>query len=151
MRLLSKVSCVGMVCVALTACGAKSSAPGGSQAGAQSGSTMALQRKLAAIAGQANGAAPAAVDPETRLDGAKAGPGLRLTTMYTLVNPASTGVDATNFDSKLAPHIREGGCSNPELQPVIDQGAVVVLEYRGLQGNLIGTVTLTRENCAAVK
>ena len=34
-----------------------------------------LTRRLAEIAGQANGAAPALVDSDTRLDGARAGPG----------------------------------------------------------------------------
>jgi len=112
---------------------------------------LLLVRKLAAIAGQANQASPASVDADTRLDGARAGPGLRLTVMYTLVNAEANGVTTATFEAKLAPTIQKTACDNPELRPVIDQGAVVVLEYRGNQGNPIGTVRLNRDVCGALR
>ena len=65
---------------------------------------------------------------------ARAGPGLRLTVMYTLVNVESNGVDTATFEPLLTPTIKENGCANPDLRPLIDQGVVVVLEYRGKQG-----------------
>jgi len=133
---------LAMVCAALTACDTKDSA--------QFKAALTLQRRLAEIAGQANGAAPAAVDPDTRLDGARAGPGLRLTVMYTLVNAETNGVDSTTFEAKLTPTIKEGGCANPDLRPLIDQGVVVVLEYSGKQGNPIGTVNINRGTCGAL-
>ena len=111
----------------------------------------AIERKLAQIAGQANQAAPAAVDANTRLDGAKAGPGLKLTTTYTLINPESEGISSATFDSKMTPVVKEGSCKNPELRPLIDLGVVVVLEYRGTDGNPIGTVSINRDSCAAPK
>ena len=116
-----------MVSLTLTACGSKDHT--------QFKTALALQRRLGEIAGQANGAAPAAVDPDTRLDGAKAGPGLRLTVRYTLVNAESNGVDSKTFEAKMTPIIKEGSCANPDLRPLIDQGVVVVLEYSGKQGN----------------
>jgi hypothetical protein len=112
---------------------------------------QSVTARLAEIAGQANQAAPAAVDPDTRLDGARAGPGLKLTTMYTLVNAESNGVNTATFEARLAPTIKKASCDNPELRPLIDQGVVVVLEYRGNQGNQIGTVSLNRDTCAALK
>lgn len=135
------VGCLAMVCAALTACDTKESA--------QFKAGLMLQRRIAEIAGQANGAAPAAVDSDTRLDGARAGPGLRLTVMYTLVNAESKGVDSTTFAAKMTPTINENGCTNPDLRPLIDQGVVVVLEYRGLQGDRIGTVNVNRGTCSA--
>jgi hypothetical protein len=138
-----QLQCLAAVCAALTACDTKESA--------RFNAALALQRRLAQIAGQANGAAPAAIDPDTRLDGARAGPGLRLTVMYTLVNAESTGIDGTTFGAKLAATINEGSCSNPDLRPLIDQGVVVVLEYSGKQGKSIGTVTVNRETCSARK
>jgi hypothetical protein len=114
-------------------------------------SNLLLQRKIAEIAGQANRAAPAEVDPNTRLDGAKAGPGLKLTTTYTLVNSDSEGTDSTTFESKLAPIIKTGSCQNPELRPLIDQGVVVVLEYRGKEGNPIATLSINRETCRTLR
>jgi hypothetical protein len=137
-----KVGCLAMVCATVTACDTKDSA--------QFNAALMLQRRVAEVAGQANGAAPAAVDPDTRLDGARAGPGLRLTVMYTLVNAESNGVDSTTFEAKLTPTIKEGSCANPDLRPLIDQGVVVVLEYSGKQGNPIGTVNINRGTCGAL-
>ena len=111
---------------------------------------QSLTRRLAEIAGQANQAAPANVDSDTRLDGARAGPGLKLTSMYTLVNAESNGVNSATFDAKLTPIIKRASCDNPELRPLIDQGVVVVLEYRGNQGNPIGTISLNRDSCDAL-
>jgi hypothetical protein len=134
--------CLAMVCATLTACDTKDSA--------QFNAALRLQRRLAEIAGQVNGAAPAVVDPDTRLDGARAGPGLRLTVTYTLVNAESNGVDSTTFEANLTPTIKEGSCANPDLRPLIDQGVVVVLEYRGKQDKPIGAVNINRETCGAL-
>jgi hypothetical protein len=138
---------LGMVFVALVACGAQDP----QTQKPQPNSTRSLERRLAEIAGQANQAAPASIDPDTRLDGVKAGPGLRLTSTYTLVNPESEGISSTTFEAKLTPVVTQGSCKNPDLRPLIDQGVVVVLEYRGLDGNPIGTVSINRDTCGAVK
>jgi hypothetical protein len=127
---------------ALAACGGQDSE--------QIKRVQGLTRRLAEIAGQANQAAPANVDSDTRLDGARAGPGLKLTSMYTLVNAEANGVNSTTFEAKLAPTIKSASCENPDLRPLIDQGVVVVLEYRGNQGNPIGTVSVNRDTCGAL-
>ena len=132
-----------VVFAALAACGGQDTQ--------QIKKVQALGRRLAEIAGQANGAAPAIVDSDTRLDGARAGPGLKLTTMYTLVNAESNGVNSTTFEAKLAPIIKSASCENPDLRPLIDQGVIVVLEYRGNQGNPIGTISINRDTCSALK
>ena len=135
--------CWVVLLAALVACGGKDIE--------QIKKIQALGRKLAEIAGQANQAAPTEVDSDTRLDGARAGPGLKLTSMYTLVNAESNGVNSTTFEAKLAPIIKSASCDNPELRPLIDQGVVVVLEYRGNQGNPIGTISLNRDTCVALR
>jgi hypothetical protein len=145
-----KQAYLGMLFAALVACGAKDPQPGKPGA-AQPVSVQVLRRRLAEIAGQANAAAPADVDANTRLEGAKAGPGLRLTTTYTLVNAASEGVNSATFEAKLGPMIREGSCKNPDLRPLIDRGVVVVLDYLGNDGNRIGTMSIDREACAAIR
>lgn len=136
---------------ALAACSGKDSQGGKPDSAARAKATLILQRKIASIAGQANQAAPAAVDPDTRLDGAKAGPGLKLTTTYTLVNSEANGDTSATFDTKLAPVVKKGSCENPELRPLIDQGVVVVLEYHGGKGDPIGTVSVNRDTCVALK
>jgi hypothetical protein len=143
-----QTACLGVVLAALAACGGKS--PQADRA-TQLKSIQALERQLASIAGQANGAAPAEVDSDTRLDGAKAGPGLKLTTMYTLLNAESQGVDSTTFAAKLTPNIKAASCSNPELRPLINQGVLVILEYRGNDGKPIATVNINRDTCTAAK
>jgi hypothetical protein len=136
------------VAVALTACGGKSPQAGKAN---PSDSVRLIKRRLAEIAGQANQAAPAEVDANTRLDGAKAGPGLKLTSTYTLLDPASEGINSETFGTKLTPVVEKGSCGNPDLRPLIDQGVVVVLEYRGTDGKPIGTVSVTRATCTALK
>jgi hypothetical protein len=140
---------LGVVFVALAACGAKDPQAGKPDGSAQSNSVRLLKRRLSEIAGQANQAAPADIDANTRLDGAKAGPGLRLTTTYTLVNAEADGINSTTFEAKLTPVVRNASCKNPELRPLIDQGVVVVLEYRGNDGKPIGTVSINRDTCGA--
>jgi hypothetical protein len=141
-----QTACLAMVFAALAACGGKNP----QTAKPPLNSARALERRLSEIAGQANQAAPADIDANTRLEGVKAGPGLKLTSTYTLVNPESEGVDSTTFDSKLGPTIRTGSCRNPDLRPLIDQGVVVVLEYRGTDGKPIGTLSINRDTCGAI-
>lgn len=116
-------------------------------ASTQARSAVLLGKQLASIAAQANQAAPANIDPDTRLDGAKAGPGLRLTTSYTLMNAESNGITPASFGTKLVPRVTKASCTNPELRPLLDQGVLVVLEYRGLDGQAIGAVKIDRAAC----
>ncbi len=141
--------CLAAVVAALAACGAQDSQTG-KPGGSTSPNSMQLMKRLAEIAGQANQAAPADIDADTRLDGVRAGPGLRLTSSYTLVNSRSQGVDSATFQTKLAPGIKSASCGNSELRPLIDQGVVVVLEYRGLDNNPIGTISINRDTCSAI-
>jgi hypothetical protein len=141
---------LGMVFVALVACGAKDPQTQKPNGSTQINSARSLEKRLAQIAGQANQAAPANIDSNTRLDGARAGPGLRLTSTYTLVNSESEGINSTTFAAKLIPVVKTASCKNPDLRPLIDQGVVVVLEYRGPDGNPIGTLSINRDTCGAL-
>jgi hypothetical protein len=142
---------LAMVFVALAACGGNDPQTHKPNGSTPLNSARSLERKLAEIAGQANQAAPANIDPNTRLDGARAGPGLRLTTTYTLVNAESDGINSTTFAAKLIPVVKTASCKNPDLRPLIDQGVVVVLEYRGNDGNPIGTLSINRDTCGALQ
>ena len=142
---------LGVVFVALVACGAKDPQTHKPNGSTPLNSARSLEKKLAEIAGQANQAAPANIDPNTRLDGARAGPGLRLTSTYTLLDPESEGINSTTFAAKLTPVVKTASCKNPDLRPLIDQGVVVVLEYRGNDGNPIGTFSINRETCRTLE
>lgn len=136
--------CFGMVLVLLAACEGK---PDPAQ---QAKAAQALAGKIAEIASQMNRAASAAVDPNTRLDGAKAGPGLTLTIDYTLVNSAANGINDKTFDTLTAPVVKQGSCANSALREIIDQGAQVVLEYRDLKGGALGSVSVDSRVCSAL-
>jgi hypothetical protein len=140
-KLRAPLGYLAMVCVTMAGCDTKNSA--------QINAALTLQTRIEQIAGQANSAAPAAVDPDTRLDGAKAGPGLRLTVTYTLVNSEANGVNAATLEARLAPTVAKSSCANSDLRPLIDQGVVVVLEYRDLRGAPLGTVNVDRAACGA--
>jgi hypothetical protein len=145
-----KPAYLGLVLAALVACSGKDPQTAKPNASPQV-SVLALKRRLAEIAGQANQAAPADIDSNTRLDGAKAGPGLLLTSMYTLVNAEAEGINSSTFEAKLTPIVKQGSCANPDLRPLIDHGVVVVLEYRGNDGKPIGTISINRDTCGALK
>ncbi len=151
MKYTKRPAYLAIVLAALAACGMKDPQAAKPAGAAQSNSAMALKRRLAEIAGQANQAAPATVDANTRLDGAKAGPGLRLTSTYTLLNPESEGINSSTLETKLGPVVKKGSCENPDLRPLINQGVLVVLEYHGPDGNPLGTVNINRDTCLALK
>ena len=78
-----KQACLGIALAVLAACGMKDPVTGNSS-GSKQVSAIAVGRRLSEIAAQANQAAPANIDPETRLDGVKAGPGGRLMEWHAL-------------------------------------------------------------------
>jgi len=47
--------------------------------------------------------------------------------------------------------VKKASCKNPDLRPLIDQGVVVVLEYRGNGGDPIGTLSINRDTCGALE
>ncbi len=145
MKAMIKLVCSGIAATMLVAC------DGGPDAASQENSTKALESQVIEVASQINRAASAAVDPDTRLDGAKAGPGLKLVINYTLVNPAASGVDSTDFAAKQAPTVIKGGCENSALRQLIDQGVAVTLQYKDLKGSALGTATLNRDVCNALR
>ncbi len=151
MKYKKRPAYLGIVFVALVACGAKDPQTQKPNGATQANAVRSLEKTLAGIAGRANQAAPADIDSNTRLESVKAGPGLRLTSTYTLVDAEAQGINSTTFETKLIPIVKTGSCNNPDLRSLIDQGVVVVLEYRGNDGNPIGTLSINRATCGARK
>ena len=119
MQYKKQSACVAVVLAALAACGAKGPQTG-KPGGATAPNSVELMKKLAEIAAQANQAAPADIDDDTRLEGVRAGPGLRLTSTYTLVNSRSEGINSATFATKLTTVVENASCSNTELRPLMD-------------------------------
>lgn len=107
----------------------------------------AIETQLRASADAVTRSAPQWPDPETRLDGAYAGPGLRFTYQYTLPKLRADQVDPGAVAARLAPGIRETACKSSEFKPFLDHDVTVTFEYRGGDGRDIGAVEVTRASC----
>lgn len=89
-----------------------------------------------------NSMVPQMLGDDTRLDGAKAGPGNRITYIYTLVSVKASEVDPSVWRNKTAA-IRQNMKQTPATRSMFESGTTVVFRYRGIDGGLIGEVQLT--------
>jgi hypothetical protein len=112
-------------------------------------SPPSLETQLTALANQVSLSAPKNVDDDTRLDGAVAGPGAKLSYRFTLVKYKAADIDPAAFDTKVAPGIRDVNCKLADVKNLIARGVLVSLEYRGSDGALVSTVPLNNASCAS--
>lgn len=110
-------------------------------------SISSIGNQLLNIANEVTRNAPQMVDSDTRLDGAVAGPGLRITYFYTLPNIDSSQVAPGVFNSTVVPTVEKSACSSGELKPFFDSGVSVMYDYRGKDGNRVGLVEVNRAKC----
>jgi hypothetical protein len=108
-----------------------------------------LETQLTALANQVSLSAPKNVDDDTRLDGAVAGPGAKLSYRFTLLKYKAADIDPAAFDTKVAPGIRDENCKLADVRNLIARGVLVSLEYRGIDGALVSTVPLDSASCAS--
>lgn len=106
-----------------------------------------MEKQILVVANQITQDAPQTLDAETRLDGAVAGPGMKLTILYTLPNVESGKISPRLFDTKLAPTIKSSQCSSSQMKSFIEHNIPVFHEYRGKDGVRIGIVEVSRLKC----
>lgn len=108
-----------------------------------------MDSRLLVVANEVTRTAPKMIDADTRLDGAVAGPGLSFTYLFSLPNVASTDVAPSAFNDTM-PLVRKSACGSRDIKELFfDNSVTVNYLYRGSDGKEIGTVTVTREVCAA--
>ena len=107
-----------------------------------------IEEQLQSVANEVQQKAPVMVDADTRLDGARAGPGLLFTYLYTFPQmEAKRSVSKAQFEEQATPTLKTNACGNNALKPFFDHGVVVRYVYRDHNGVDLGTVTLTRDSC----
>jgi Zn-dependent protease with chaperone function/Tfp pilus assembly major pilin PilA len=115
-------------------------------AGLQGSDSHAIENELAAAAKEISRTAPKKVDEDTLLDGAIAGPGLKLTFLYTLPNIETAQISAEAFNS-FAPSVIKSACATAQLKSFFDNNVTISYEYRGKDGSRIGAVDVDRSKC----
>jgi len=90
-----------------------------------------------------NAGLPKQVDRETRLDTTMAGPGNRLTYLYTLVNLSSADVDSTELTAKLKSQIINGYKTLPEMAAFRKRQVELHYHYRDKNGNVVATIVVS--------
>ena len=92
-----------------------------------------LQNKLNGAEREINRSAPKMLDAETRLDGAKAGPGKKFTYEYTLLLPKDE-IDLVAWRKSAVPAIREKIIKSGELHTLFNDGVTLVCVYHTVDG-----------------
>jgi hypothetical protein len=82
------------------------------------------------------------LDEETRLDGAKAGPGRRFTYRYTLLSRKSE-IDRSTWENTAAPAIRGRIKQARELRSLFEDGVTLVYRYDTLDGQFFDEIVVT--------
>jgi Zn-dependent protease with chaperone function len=106
-----------------------------------------IEEQLQMVADEVNKDVPKMLDSGTRLDGAVAGPGLRITYLYTFTEMNAAEVTPETVETSLVPGVTSSACSSGNLQPFFDQNISVIYQYRGIDGDDIAVVALTPDTC----
>jgi hypothetical protein len=106
-----------------------------------------LMTLLADTASQLNARGPIMVDAETRLRGAEAGPGARLTYRYELVTFNRADMDQRRFVSLKKPELVAAACQRAEVRYLLNQGATLVYLYDDKMGERIADIGLAKGDC----
>ena len=107
----------------------------------------AVEEALRQAAGQINRGLPMMVDQYTRMDSTVPGPGKKLTYLYTLVSVNSADVSQQQLQDALGTSVRNGVCTNRDMQFLVNSGVQFVYLYRGGDGGVIGDVVVNPQDC----
>lgn len=102
---------------------------------------------LIQVSSDINQQLPRMLDKETRLDTTFAGPGEKLTYIYTFVNLKAADVNSTELFNKMAPTIRNRACSNKDTAGLFKIGVTVVNYYQDKDGVFIMDIPVKPQDC----
>lgn len=94
------------------------------------------------IAEAINAIAPKMVDSDTRLDGAVAGPGKRLTYNFTLIEINANEINRNLWNNEVAPMIRSNLLGNPNTIKLQKEGIIIISRYSSSDSVLIDEIIL---------
>ena len=108
-----------------------------------------LLEGFAKAAAQANARGPVMVDQDTRWDRSIAGPGARLTYVYSLPKYSSRDIDRGWLLKNLEPKVRQGVCGSKEMKPSLQYGGTYVYAYNGNDGVEIARFEINNQDCGS--
>ncbi len=90
-----------------------------------------------------NATLPMHVDKETRMDSTVAGPGNRLTYLYTLVNLSSDDLDSATFIKNMRPQLIQGYRTSPSMAAFRERQVELHYHYRDKNGNVVAAIVVS--------
>ena len=105
--------------------------------------TVTFDETLVDISKAMNATLPMQVDRVTRLDSTMAGPGNRLTYLYTLVNVPAGELDSAQFVQAITPQLVNGYKSNPDMATLRNMDVELHYQYRDLDGAIVATIVVS--------
>jgi len=105
------------------------------------------KQELIEVANELNKRLPIIVDSETRLDTVIAGPGKKLTYVYTLTNYSSGEVDSQEFERLVLPKAKKEACTNEGTKYFLKKDVRVNAYYQGNDGGFIYEVDVAPSDC----
>ena len=102
-----------------------------------------IERSLVKSVEEINASSPKMVDEITRLDGAQAGPGKKLTYLYTIVSLKAADVPPAIWNEQAAPNVKKQMQEAKALRPLFEAGVTVHCKYSGSDSVYINEVVIT--------
>jgi hypothetical protein len=105
------------------------------------------ERVLADAAERMNSQLPRMIDEVTRLEAVVAGPGKRLTYLYTLTDTPASDYSWTPIANALRQEVAAHLCGNRQTLDILRREVLIGQQYSGNDGKLIGSLSFTASDC----
>ena len=106
--------------------------------------------KINELVKKGNEQLPMMIDKQTRLDKVVAGPGAKITYLYTLPELASFDVSAFWISNDVRPKVTKDVCDTAELRKLLASGAALEYAYKGKDGVDINQFQVQDADCRLI-
>jgi hypothetical protein len=112
---------------------------------------QAIENELQKMADIFNKKLPKTIDQDTRLDYVSAGPGARVTYNNTLTGYTSGELNNTQVMQSMQKILKNGLCSNVEMQVFFKHGVTIRYAYQTSDGVFTAPIDITPKDCGYPK
>ena len=109
----------------------------------QRGDPVSFDQVLVETSKKINATLPMQVDKETRMDATMAGPGNRITYLYTLINLSSADLEQKTFIDAMRPQLLNGYRTDPDMAAFRKKEVELHYHYRDRHGNAVATIVVS--------
>lgn len=106
-----------------------------------------FEEVLARTAERMNADLPREVDETLVLQTTAAGPGRQLRYIYTFKDRTAGQFPGNRLKGDASARVRESSCTSEDTAFFFENGATIVYQYRGSQGQRIGEIRVTPADC----